>query len=178
MLLLFASLLLFYIYQIEKYSKASYKFSWLFLCIIFLFLALDEATQIHDILFNRLFKSNGLESDIFHYSWVIPYTLFVIGVGTFFLKFILRLEYQIRILFIISGIVYVSGALGCEFIEGYITRKYSNPDQANSILFYFVTVEEIMEMIGVAVFITALLKKISPKNEYIFISTTSHIIEV
>jgi hypothetical protein len=66
----------------------------------------------------------------------------------------LSLPSKVRNLFIVAGCVYVSGALGCELIEGFYKKNYPGD---NSIMGLYVVIEEIFEMIGITIFVYALL---------------------
>ena len=70
-----------------------------------------------------------------------------------FLRFWLRLESRIRALFFASAVLYVGGALGFELIEIYYIPHYGV-----DLGFYMLsTAEESLEMLGVLLFIYALM---------------------
>jgi hypothetical protein len=66
----------------------------------------------------------------------------------------LSLPPKIRNLFILAGCVYVSGALGCELIEGFYKKNYPGN---NSMMGLYVVIEEVFEMLGITIFVYALL---------------------
>jgi hypothetical protein len=165
-LLLTASALLFYIPRVRTAKKKlKNKLYWIILGCLFLFLSLDEATQIHEELMvtvkERIFNRTGFDdlSGYLYMPWVIPYLLLVLVVGISFLKFLVHLEKRTRNLFIISGAVYITGALCLEMVEGHFA-KYYGIDSAGYL--FCVTVEEIMEMSGIIIFIYSLLDFLSP----------------
>jgi hypothetical protein len=89
---------------------------------------------------------------------VIAGAIFVVVFLLVFWRFIANLPAKTRRLFMIAGIIYVSGALGIEMIGGYYADYY----QHNNIIYAFITtIEEVLEMLGVAVFIYGLLSYIS-----------------
>lgn len=155
-LLLVASLLLAVIAVLKKQQRDTYASKWKLLAYIFLFLSLDEAASIHEFVslnMNRIFSTSGL----FHYAWVIPGTVFVGISGYFFRGFLLDLPLKIRRRFTVAAVVYIGGALGVELLEGYYAELHGE-----GLTFHLlVTIEEAFEMIGVVLFINALLDYLS-----------------
>lgn len=139
---------------------------WFVLGILFSFLALDESLTIHEQ-FNKLRPVVNDESGFFYYSWIIPYLGLVILAGLFFFRFLLLLPPDIRNLFIISGVVYVGGAIGFEALEGYVV-SHGGPESLNDKL--LCAVEEFLEMSGVTLFIYATLKHIKSLQKEIEVS--------
>jgi hypothetical protein len=152
LILLMAAGLLFFIYATVQKS-AKNKSYWLILSLIFIFLCLDEATQIHDEL-NLTFQSRySTLPGFLSLGWVIPYFFMVLVVGISFTRFLFSLPSRTRNLFFLSGIIYVFGALILELFEG---KEYKHNGFSTS-LFVFQTVQEVLEMGGVILFIYALL---------------------
>jgi len=117
---------------------------WWVLGIGFLVLSADEVAGMHE--------SFNTATDI---SWTIPAALLVTVVGLLFIPFLLRLDARTRVLFALSGTIYLGGAIGVE----YLTEPLLEDDMLDT-FFYFLTtaLEEGMEMFGVALFIYALLR--------------------
>jgi hypothetical protein len=92
---------------------------------------------------------------VFHYGWVIPALVFVAGFGIAYLRFVfLHLDTRTRMRFIAAGLIYVGAALGLELIEGPVDVHFglqSVPARAA------VAVEETLEMLGIVVFMFAIL---------------------
>src|SRR5262245_59924411 len=89
----------------------------------------------------------------FHYAWVIPY-----GIGTFvfglaFLRFLLRLPRRTASWFATGGAVFVSGAIGMEMVGGALVEQGGAKGWS-----YWgeQTVEEVLEMTGVLLFLFGL----------------------
>jgi hypothetical protein len=156
LILAFASVLLFVIYAYKKINNIKPAIYWLVLALIFVFLSIDESTQIHEELANvvRPKLGNHDAGGLLYWAWVVPYSIFVIAVVAYFLRFVLNLPPLTRNLFFISGFMYITGALGLEFLEGYFFKLYGLDHIYNRILY---CVEELLEMGGVTVFIYALL---------------------
>jgi len=84
--------------------------------------------------------------------------------GLAYLKFLLHLPRKTRDLFLLAGSIYVGGALGMEMVCGYYADAVG---QRNLIYGLMASVEEILEMVGVIVFIYALLSYIGSYLENI-----------
>ncbi len=160
--LLLAAALLFYSVQLSvKAVKEKWQQHWRLLAAVMVFLSVDEAVQLHERLpsvTGSLFQN--FESGFLHFAWVIPYTALFLAVAAYFLKFVLALPLRTRNLFLLSGFLYVGGALGFEFLEGQEVGK-------NGFSFTYwlmITVEEIMEMAGVIVLIYALLQLLQQRR--------------
>lgn len=155
-MLLAASGLLFLIHRQHKLSAMeSYTRHWFILGCIFLFMAIDENTQVHERVadFVRPRLATDL-SGMLHWAWVVPYSVLTLAVVAYFLRFVLRLPTYTRKLILLSGALFVTGALGLEFFEGYLYKRYGIDHLYNRILY---CLEELLEMTGVALFIYTLL---------------------
>lgn len=120
-------------------------------------LSLDEFMSFHERLIEPL--QNSLNTSGFlYYAWVIPGTIFVLIFLLAFLRFITTLPTKIKRLFIIAGTIYVSGAIGMEMLGGYYTNLYG---EKNIIYAILTTIEEFLEMLGIVIFIYALMSYIS-----------------
>lgn len=150
--LLLSSLLLMIISRSKKNNKKSY-ISWSILSFIFFFLALDEGVTIHERL-NDIVR-NYLEGAGTLYSlWMLPYTILVLLFVAAYLRFWMSLPDQYRKLFLISGILYVGGALGINMVGG----AYGVLNGSDTIIYNLLTtLEESLEMLGVIIFNFSLL---------------------
>ncbi|QDT35902.1 hypothetical protein [Stratiformator vulcanicus] len=126
---------------------------WFLLGIIFVGLSLDEMVMFHETLDNTLRSRLGT-GGLLHFAWVIPASLLVLAVGLTYLRFLMNLPLRTRALFLLAGGLFVGGAIGVELLEGAIVDSGG----LNSVTFTLVqALEEGLEMIGVAVFLYALL---------------------
>jgi hypothetical protein len=148
----FCSYLLALIAKVRKKVKAKDAKSWKGLAGIFLFLAVDESCSIHEILIPVLRGAMNTKG-LLYFPWVIPAFFLLIIFLIVFRKFILALPNKTKTQFILAGTVYVFGALGMELIGGYIADKYGY----TTIFGLASTIEELLEMSGVVIFINALL---------------------
>jgi|SRR5690554_1348537 len=153
--LCFSALLLFLIAGLQKKVGNESK-GWSFLGFVFLFLAFDEAASIHEALIGitqRTLNTTGF----FHYAWFIPYGIGLVILCLIYIPFFKKLPKRSFFLFVTSGLIFVSGAIGFEMIGGKIREV-----QGHSVLYALCfTLEETLEMLGVALFIYSLLDYIA-----------------
>ncbi len=154
--LLFSSVLLLIITIYHKRNSSAY-LSWLGLAFIFLFLSMDEFITIHEK-FTELVRELLNTSGVFYYAWIIPYGVALIAFLIAYLKFLANLPRNTMILFVLSGITFISGAIGFEMLGGWYAELYGENNFAFS-LFY--TCEEFLEMLGIVIFIYTLLRYIN-----------------
>jgi hypothetical protein len=155
MILVFCAALLWLIASKHRANGSSYA-HWLGLSLIFLFLCVDETASLHERLGEPVRALLGT-SGLFYYAWMIPYGLALCVFVAFYVKFLLSLSRDTMRLFILSGALYVMGAVGMEMICGWYYDTFSVRD---FIYFSLVTIEELLEMFGVVLFIYALLNYI------------------
>ncbi len=154
--LLSCSIILGFISRKKWQNNDKYTGRWIGLSVIFFYLALDETISLHEQLIHPLRKLLNA-TGIFYYTWVIPGLILVIAVVLIYWKFVQALPPKIKYLFFLSGIFYVGGVIGIEMLGGYYAYLY---DTNNFIYEILVTIEEFFEMLGVVVFIYALLSYI------------------
>ena len=140
---------------------------WGILSFIFLFLSMDEFGALHERLeapFLRLLQSSSFQelSKIFFYAWVIPYGVLLIIFVLFYLKFLFKLPQKTKILFVVSGALYVTGAVVLEVFGGMQDRLYGS---MNFTYLFLCTIEETLEMLGIAIFIYTLTSYIREQFE-------------
>jgi hypothetical protein len=159
LLLFCAALLLTIITVLKKKQKDPDVSKWAILAFGFLFMAVDEASSIHEEL---AMPVPGLLGDgplgIFYFAWVIPGIAVVFVLALFFLRFLLRLPAKTRFTFMVAAALFIGGALGLELVGGRYAELHGGENLTYNIL---ATVEESLEMAGVIVFIYALLKHIA-----------------
>lgn len=155
-LLVFSALLLGVIALEKRRAGAPFAALWTGLSAIFLFLGLDELASIHDNIsapMSSVYKTSGA----LMYGWVIPYGLAVGALLLVSVRFLLHLPPRTRTLFLLSGVLYVGAALGIELTQAY---THSRALETGPLAFMSLMMEETMEMLGVVVFIYALLSYI------------------
>lgn len=129
-----------------------YRLHWFGLSSIFVYLSIDEATAIHEE-FTRPLRELLGTTGFLHFAWVIIGAIFVAVVALLYLRFVFQLPAPVRNLIILAGALFVSGAL---LIESFSATLYA--ETGTTLVFSAIgTVEEWFEMLGVIVFIRALL---------------------
>jgi hypothetical protein len=159
--------LLFFSIALYKRERCNYeKLCWFALGIIFLFLAIDELFQIHeqigDITENYV-KATGF----LYFPWVVPYVFAIIVLILFYLKFLLGLPKKTAILFILSGMVYLIGAVVFDMLGGREAELHGYDSIAYYVLY---TVEEFLEMTGIIILMFAQLSYIEKQFGHICIT--------
>ncbi|MCC7446680.1 MAG: hypothetical protein IT324_04650 [Anaerolineae bacterium] len=136
-------------------KRDSQRWHWVVLAVLFVLFSLDEIASWHEGVSHVLDRLNP--SGLFKIAWVIPALIFVIVVGLWYLPFILSLPAKIRRWIVLAAVLYITGALALEMIEGRLLEVYAVSS------FTVITVnhlEDFLEMMGVVVFIFALLSYI------------------
>ena len=164
--ILCSSILLFYIATMEKHRNSKY-LHWLVLSIIFFFLSIDEIASIHEH-FSILMKNNNFEATgLFYRAWIIPYGIATCIFCIFYLRFLINLQRNFRYLFLLSGAIFICGALGLEMLGGAYIEINSGKNLTYSIISTF---EELLEMLGISLFLFTLLSYIVTEHNSIIIS--------
>lgn len=148
-ILLFLSAQTFLLIAISSsHSKFYFKSYWYVLSVVFLFLSIDEFTGIHEGLIYYVPKFLGVGgTGIWKFAWIIPYGILAILFGLYSIKFLLSLERKFQIGYVISGCLYVIGAVGIEAIGGVIYER-NNDSVTFEYIFYLLTLEESLEMLA------------------------------
>ncbi len=138
-----------------------YRMQWLLLAATFLFLGVDESSQIHERFMLptlRIIDPDNEGVGWLYYAWVIPYGLAALLLVLFLGRFMLHLPSRTRNGLIIGGAVYVLGAIVMELWSGrearaiHDTGLYGYPPY---VIAY--TLEECLEMIGLMICIHAMM---------------------
>jgi hypothetical protein len=141
-------------------NRRSYSLHWTGLALIFALLSLDEAMSLHEMTTQPL-QSFFSTSGPLLFAWVIPALVFVTAFGLMYLKFLIYLAPRTRYFFLLSGFVYIFGALGMEMVGSAYVSNHGH-DLTYGIL---ASLEEILEMSGIAVFIFSLLDYLEAQTE-------------
>jgi hypothetical protein len=147
--------LFFVIFAWKQALVDKFRYHWFGLVAIFLFLSMDEAASLHE----RLIKIVGgavSAKGIFHFPWLIPGLIAVAVFFVLYLVFFLHLDTKFKILFLLSFIVYLMGVIGGEMVSGY----FLSIDKRGFPYAVATSVEETLEMTGVAMMIYSLLEYI------------------
>jgi hypothetical protein len=150
--------LLFFLIAALRKANGQLRFlaHWRILGVIFIYIAIDEFSWIHEIAIEPLretFNTGG----IFYFAWVIPATILMVIFLLAYRRFVFHLPPQTRWLLVASGVVYVTGALGMEFVDGYLADYHTGQTLLRGGV---ATLEEILEMTGFTLLAFTLLNHI------------------
>jgi hypothetical protein len=121
--------------------------AWRILGFGFCLLSIDEVVGMHESL------NTAIEM-----SWAIPGAVIAALVGIIYIPFLLHLPVKTRWLFILSGALYIGGAVGVELL----TEPFEEEDLLDTLAYNLTTlVEEGLEMSGVVLFIRTLLLRVT-----------------
>lgn len=169
---------------------------WKLMAAVFLFLGIDEGSQVHEKFMQftkRLIEASGSDGSLtgwFYYAWVIPYGLAVIALVLLLSRWIMGLSPQLRKRLVVSGTVYVLGAVfmemaGGKLLEGLTPRDAANfpwmpcgvfGDAADCWVFMepgyiaMYTMEETLEMTGLILCIRALLLELAARDKHLVLT--------
>ncbi|MFN8381960.1 MAG: hypothetical protein U0V02_08480 [Anaerolineales bacterium] len=156
-IILFIPALLFAAIAAWKSSiKDKFKFQWLGLSLVFLYLSLDEASVLHEKLIPPMRAMFNYErfGGILYFAWVIPGMAAVLIFMLAYLRFFLNLENKYKFLFFLSLAVYVSGVIGGEMLSGHFAGTIGLKNFTYST---YTSLEESLEWIGCTLIIYSLL---------------------
>ena len=165
--LFLASALVFVVYLYERSRGNPGTRNWLILSLLFLYLSVDEAIRIHesfarlhDILVEKDLMSPILET----HQWLPFGVLFLIGCAIILVPLFKQLPRDTLRRFLLAGIIFVSGALGFEYLgavmleTGFVESRLEPAYLARRLF------EEGLEMYGVVVFNCAVYLEIQRRD--------------
>jgi hypothetical protein len=148
-LLLIAGALLLLIARVKSHSNDTFTRHWHILSGIFFFLSMDEIASLHEKLITPLREATGA-SGIFYFAWVIVAIPMILLLVFLFSRFLIALPRKTAIQFVVSGAIFVAGAIGLEMLGGMFHGQF---------LIYraLTAIEETLENLGAGLFIMTLL---------------------
>ena len=130
---------------------------WAGLSLIFFFLSLDEATQIHEKLDTELIWAAFNPTGLLAWPWVILYGALTLLFCIVYLRFWLGLPGRFRLAFALAAAMYVGSALGFEMLEA---LEYTTNGGATNWFVLLTSMEESIEMFAILYLIASLFKYI------------------
>lgn len=156
-LLFVCAVLLFLISRLHFDRSGPYRRHWLVLGFLFLYISIDEAAVIHEMLNEPLREAFRL-GGVLYYGWVLPVGAGVLLVGLAYLGFLRHLGRRFRRWFVVSGAVYVGGALGTELPVSAWYDAHGGDNLGYGLLNLL---QESMEIAGASLFCAALVRYIA-----------------
>ena len=161
--LLLSSILLFIIFKYEKTNSCKGSSYWLFLSFLFLFLSVDESAGIHEKFGNvgNFLANKGIIPLILETHMWLPFgVLFVLIIGIALIPYYKLLPRDTFFYFAISGLIFLTGAIGFEFIGALMLETGFVESKSDIIYKIRRLLEEAFEMYGIAMFNCALYREI------------------
>ena len=152
MLLLTCALLLLLIRHAEQRRGAGFGWHWAGLALAFLYISMDEAVIIHEMLNGPLRTAFDLDG-VLYFGWVVPVGLALIVFALSYLRFLAALPRRHAALFVAAGTVYVFGAIGTELPVSLWYAQHGGDNQTYGLMN---AIQEMLEIIGVSIFCYAL----------------------
>jgi hypothetical protein len=144
---------------------------WGILAVLFAALSVDEAVAIHEMSGNLVPETDAL-GGILYFGWVVPASVVVVLVGWYFIPFLRDLQNPHRRRILASALVYIGGALGVELVESAIASRTGDETWRYQLVSTF---QEVTEMVGISLFVWALLKLIESRGPVV--RATVHVAE-
>ena len=161
--LLLASILACIIYNFEKANSLPRSVYWLILSILFLFLSIDESAGIHENFENvhdYLVHKELIFPILYTHNWLPFGVLFVFAIVIVLLPFLSNLSTDTLRNFLIAGGVFVTGAIGLEFLGAVMLETGMAESTMDMTYLVRRLFEEGFEMYGVAIFNCALYHEV------------------
>jgi hypothetical protein len=124
-----------------------------FLALLLLFMAFDEASQIHELLSAPVRAALDLSGPLY-YAWVVVYGAIALGLAVAFVPLVRHLEPRTRTLLLAAASLYVGGALGLELAGSGVADAGGRGTWSYAVL---TTIEESLEMAGILLLLHVLL---------------------
>jgi hypothetical protein len=161
-LLLLASVASFLGCKLFPPESVSRRWGWYLLSVGFLAMAVDEFVGIHDrigAIAKELFGEEAFHGS-FRFVWPIPALGLLIVLACIFIPFLRHMPTVLRRRLCLAGFVYVFGAVGMEMIGGYYYENVANGNHADFGYSMLTVVEETLEMTGIILFISTVLREV------------------
>ncbi len=169
LLLIITSALAFVIGSAKFSQKDKYRFEWLLLGLVFLYLSMDESAIIHEK-FSILLKNMPDVNGWAHYKWIYAGAAAVLLLMVMFIRFYFHLDLRNKILFPVAMGLYLGGAFGGELFSGH----YAQANGTKNIVYMLMTHgEELGEHIGIILMIFTLLTYLVRNYSKIGLTTRS-----
>jgi len=152
-----ASALLAIIAVLARHRDARNRAAWTLLAVVFLLMSIDESVSFHEVTITPLRNAFHL-SGFLYFSWVVLAAPVLIVLSIIFIPFLLRLPRHTAARFAIAGGLFVGGAFGLEFVGGYFVSTGGFESVPYKIA---ATCEESLEIIGMTLFVTSLLRHLA-----------------
>lgn len=148
-ILLFLAAQTFFVIRLLHQSQpiAYVKHYWTQMSLIFLLLSIDEMVRLHERMGYITRNFLPVEATgFFRYAWVVPMMGILFVFGLYSIKFLMNIPKQLRNGYIVSGGMYVLGAVGMEMVSA---KLATISDLEKIYYFLAMSIEESLEMTGI-----------------------------
>jgi alkylhydroperoxidase/carboxymuconolactone decarboxylase family protein YurZ len=163
--LLMCAVLLWMCGQVAHAQRDRFARQWITLSLMFLYIAIDEASGIHELT-GKAIKRVVMFDGFLYYPWVLVGSTAVLIAAVSFFAFARALPRRTRRLALIAAAVFVGGAIGVEMLGARHASVHGTQNLTNALI---ATVEEACEMLGVALFMYALIRHLEEARAAIVI---------
>ena len=162
--LLGCALFIYLIYRQKSREEDRFTLHWKMLFGIMLYISIDEIATFRENIAIVLYPViNG--TGIFAHNWVLIVLPIVFVTAIFYINFLVKLPAKTRRLFVASGVLFVGGAVGFEMataflksLHDYDTSQWGTQEIMTHLA--LTTVEELLEMVAISIFLYAILSYI------------------
>ncbi len=146
------------------------RWEWLGLACLFTLLSFDEMASIHELMNRPVARAMHGAEGMLYFPWVLPAGVAVAVLGIACVPFLRRLPRRYAALFVLSGLIYVGGAIGMELPGAALAYR----GDAGTPLYGVVTaIEEMLEILGISVFLVTLLSYVGRYGRPLVLSVRS-----
>ena len=139
-------------------NGAPHAVGWAILSGFLVFLSMDEAASIHDSRLGNFIYRTVLDiGDQPSFLWLIPGMILVALIAPWYRALAKSLQSDTRRLFLMAGLIFVSGGLGMEAVGWYFASNYGTTNVPYAMI---TVIEETLEMAGTAVLIYILVHEL------------------
>ena len=134
-------------------GEASWR-HWAALSFLFVLLAIDEQGNLHEQSTEYIRSALNVTGGPLWYTWVVPALAFIAAIAIAFLRFVRHLPRFTRHRMLLASLLFLAGAIGLEMLGGWYSSMHG---ERNPVWVALATLEETLEMVGLTVFVYALL---------------------
>jgi hypothetical protein len=131
--------------------------AWSGIALLFVLLGIDESASLHEHLSEPVRHALGDVGGLLYFAYIVPYGIALAVLTAIYAPFVLGLPKRTRRKAVIAAILYVTGALVLEAVGGW---HYETMEVRDAPYILMITVEELLEIGGLSVFLCAQLEYI------------------
>lgn len=146
----------------KRKKKAAFQNHWILLAAIFVYLSLDEASEIHELAIDPVQALFGIESGPLFFAWIIPAVVILGVLAVLYMKFYLHLPRRTKVWIAAACLTFIAGAVGVEMISG---AYWESVGFSNNMTYRTLNaLEEGLEITGLALGIYAMLEFVAKEK--------------